>query len=258
MKWYELMIFIALCSLFAALFMGEALAGQEITVSAALSLKAPFEEIGRKYARLNKGVGTAFNFAASGVLQKQIEAGAPTDVFAAASAKEMDALEAAGLIIPNTRANFAGNAVVLIASQDAHSRISSFKDLGKKELGRLAIGNPATVPAGKYSEEALKKMGILDMLKGKIVYAEHVRQVMDYVSRNEVDAGMVFLTDARFGGREVRIVEVAPLSSHKPVVYTIAAIKGTKNEALARNFITLLLSKTGKEILKRHGFRTET
>jgi molybdate transport system substrate-binding protein len=228
--------------------------GSELLVSAALSLKAPFEEVGRAYEKKNPGSKVVFNFAASGALQKQIEAGAPTDVFASASPKEMDALNASGLLLAGSRADFAGNAVVLIAARDVPVRISSFNDLKTGDLKRLAIGNPATVPAGKYAEEALKSLGLWDPLKARLVYAEHVRQVMDYVARNEVEAGMVFLTDA-IGRNDLRVVSEAPDSSHKPVVYAIAAIKDTKKEKAARDFIALVISREGRDILKKYGFR---
>ncbi|MBI5075551.1 MAG: molybdate ABC transporter substrate-binding protein [Nitrospirae bacterium] len=239
----------------AVLFAEEAAAGTEITVSAALSLKAPFEEIGRSYEKKHPGSKVVFNFAASGLLQKQIEAGAPADVFASASSKEMDALKAAGLLLETSRADFSGNKIVLIAAKNASVRISSFSDLKKSDVVRLAIGNPATVPAGKYAEETLRTLGLWNDLKSKLVYAENVRQVMDYVERNEADAGMVFLTDANVRDRELKVIAEAPASSHSPVKYEIAAIKGTKNEAAARNFISIVISREGSDILRRYGFK---
>lgn len=254
MKWFERLLFIILCGILGVLFAEEAAAGAEITVSAALSLKAPFEEIGRLYEK-KSGVRVVFNFGPSGMLQKQIENGAPVDAFASASPKEMDSLENNGFIIPATRSDLAGNAMVLITAADAARKIFSFADLRKKEIARIAIGNPASVPAGKYSEEALRSLGLWDAVQSRLIYGEHVKQVMDYVSRGEVDAGMVFLTDAIGKSRELRIIAEAPASSHKPIVYTIAAVRGTQHNMAARNFISLVVSKEGREILKKHGFK---
>lgn len=254
MKWFERFFIAILCCTITVFFVEEAAAGTEITVSAALSLKEPFEEIGRAYEKRHSGSRVVFNFAASGVLQKQIEAGAPTDVFASASSKEMDALNGSGLLIETSRADFAGNNVVLIAAKNASVQISSFNDLKRSDLQRIAIGNPVSVPAGKYAEETLRTLDLWNNLKPKLVYAENVRQVMDYVARGEVDAGMVFLTDALGRSKELRVLAEAPASGHKPVVYTIAVIKGAKNEAAARAFISLVMSKEGKDILRKYGF----
>ena len=254
MRWSERFFLPILCGTLAVFFAGEAAAVTEITVSAALSLKAPFEEIGRAYAKKTE-INVVFNFGPSGMLQKQIENGAPVDVFASASAREMDGLEGGGFIIAATRSDFAGNEMVLISAIHIQRKVSSFQDLGEKDIARIAIGNPASVPAGKYSEETLRSLGLWDKVQPKLIFGAHVRQVMDYVSRGEVDAGMVFLTDAMERSKELRVIAEAPASSHKPVVYTIAAIKGTKNEKATRDFIALVMSKTGNEILKKYGFK---
>ena len=258
MKWYK-RIALVLISLQPVIFFATpGVAANDLLVSAALSLKAPFEEIGRAYEKKYPGQKVVFNFAASGILLKQIEAGAPTDVFASASPKEMDTLEAAGLIVSGTRNNFAGNSLVLISAANAPVRITSFSDLKMTDLKRIAIGNPASVPAGKYAEETLKAIGLWEPLKTKLVYAENVRQVMDYTVRNEVDAGMVFFTDAIAGGRGLKVVAEAPASSHSPVAYPIAAIRGSRNEAAAKVFIAMVMAKEGRDILLRHGFTVRT
>lgn len=228
----------------------------EILVSAALSLKAPFEEMGRAFERDHAGVKVVFNFAASGVLQKQIEAGAPADIYASASPREMDGLEAKGLIVPETKSVFTGNAIVLIIPAEAKFLPRSFADLRRQEVLRIAIGNPATVPAGKYAEESLKYMGLLGMVGDKLVFAEHVRQVLDYVGRGEVDAGIVFLSDAAARTRDLRIVSEAPENSHSPVRYLIAVVKGSRQEQLAREFRAFVLSGEARAVLRKHGFAT--
>lgn len=253
MRWFKTSL--PMVFLWLILFAAAAYAGPtgEITVSAALSLKGPFEEIGK--AMEKRGVKVIFNFGASGMLQKQIEGGAPVDLFAAASLKELDELLKKGLLKENAKSDFAGNSIALVSSMKSGIRVKSFSDLKKGEIKRIAIGNPATVPAGKYSEEVLRHSGVWDAIKDKLVFAENVKQVMDYVVREEVEAGMLFQTDAMARKDDVRILIEAPRDSHKPVVYSIAAISGTRNEKAAREFISLVMSEEGRGILQKYGFR---
>jgi molybdate transport system substrate-binding protein len=168
----------------------------------------------------------------------------------------MDDIDRKGLITPGTRLNFVGNTVVLVKPVMSNIRIDSFEDLGKSDVKQIVIGNPKTVPAGRYAEEVLKYLGLWDSVKNKLVYAGHARQALDYVARNEVDAGIVYSTDAVVRSKEVRIVIRAPDESHSSIVYPIGVVKGTKNESLARDFITLVVSPEGRNILKRYGFET--
>jgi molybdate transport system substrate-binding protein len=233
-------------------------APKEITVSAAASLKDAFDEIGALYERTHPGTHIVFNFAASGVLQRQIEGGAPVDVFAAASPREMDALETRDLIVLGTRRAFARNEVVLIVpAKGRGAGITSFAGLAGPSVRRIAIGNPATVPAGAYAEQVLRHFGVWDALRERTVLAENVRQVTDYVARGEVDAGIVFATDAQARPGVISVVLAAPAVSHAPAVYHAAMVKGTEAEALARSFLAELGSAEGKAVLARRGFRPE-
>jgi molybdate transport system substrate-binding protein len=252
---FNRIVILVICSTFSLVCTGAVSAASEITVSVALSLKTPFEEIGRSCEKKHPGTKVNFNAAASGVLQKQIEAGAQADVFASASPKEMDALEAGGLLIRGTRADFASNSVVMIAPVKSQLQIRSFNDLRKKEVKRVAIGNPATVPAGKYAEGVLRHFGVWDAIKDKLVFAENVRQVMDYTARGEVDAGMIFLTDVG-NSRDVRLAAEAPSASHQPVIYVIAGIRGSRNEKLLREFIAMVISEEGRKTMHKYGFST--
>jgi molybdate transport system substrate-binding protein len=245
--WACLLLLFLLCSAKAE--------AAEITVSAAMSLKAPFEEIAKVFSATHKADRIYLNFAASGVLAKQIEGGAPVDLFASASPDEMDTLERKGFIISALRRDFAGNSIVVITPLRPATAVRNLKDLEKKGIQRIVIGNPATAPAGKYAEEILKKAGLWDRLQGKTVYAEHVRQIMDYVSRGEADAGMVFLSDAISRKDEVQAVWEAPEDMHRPIRYVIAPIKGTAGEKLARDFMEIALSEKGGNILRKYGFR---
>ena len=228
----------------------------EITVSAAISLKNVFEEIGKTFEKKHPGTKIRFNFGASGDLARQIEVGAPVDVFASAAQKDMDVIDQKGLITSSTRMNFAGNIVVLVKPSMSQIRMELFEDLRKAEVKKVVIGNPKSVPAGRYAEEVLKYLNLWEAVKDKLVLAEHVRQALDYVARNEVDAAIVYSTDAMIRPKEVRIVTKAPDKSHQPIVYPIGIVKGSKNQSLAKEFITLVLSTEGKNLLKKYGFET--
>jgi molybdate transport system substrate-binding protein len=228
----------------------------EITVSAAISLKNAFEEIGKIFMQKHPGTKVIFNFAGSGALARQIETGAPVDVFASAAQKDMDDLGKRDLIVVNSRKDFAKNGVVLVKPARSTIPLQTLTDLQKKEIRKIAIGNPKTVPAGRYAEEALRHHNLWDALKDKLIFAENVRQVLDYVARNEVDAGLVYSTDAMAGSKEVKVAMKLPEGSHKPVIYPIGMIKGTKEESLSKAFVDFVISEEGQRILSRYGFMT--
>lgn len=231
---------------------------QELTVSAAISLKNAFDEIGKTFEAQHSGTKVRFNFGASGDLKKQIEGGAPVDLFASASLKEMDDLNAQNIILKDTILNFAKNSIVLIQPAHAKVALKSFNDLKKEEVKKIAIGNPKTVPAGRYAQETLQYFKIFDALKDKFIFAENVRQVLDYVARDEVDAGIVYMTDAQVMKEKVAVVAKAPDASHKPVFYPIAVLKGTKNEPLAREFEKAVTSDQARNIFEKYGFKKAT
>jgi molybdate transport system substrate-binding protein len=231
-------------------------AQRRILVSAAISLKNAFEEIGVIYEK-QTGVRVEFNLGASGLLQRQIEEGAPVDVFASAGEKQMDELQARNLIIPETRRNLVQNTLVLIIPADSRVALTSFSDLLKTGVERVAIGNPKTVPAGEYAEETLRYFKLWDRIQPRLVLAENVRQVLDYVARGEVQAGIVYSSDVLSARGRVKITATAPKGSHKPILYPIAVVQGTTSQADARRFIDLALSKTGQDILAKYGFVTQ-
>ncbi|HJZ80349.1 MAG TPA: molybdate ABC transporter substrate-binding protein, partial [Pyrinomonadaceae bacterium] len=184
-------------------------------------------------------------------LLKQIESGAPADVFASAGAKQMDDLAAKNLIVVSTRADFARNVLVLIQPVNSTS-IFTFDDLARPEVKKIAIGNPKTVPAGQYTEQTFNQMKLWLQVQPKLVYAEDVRQVLDYVVRGEVDAGVVYASDATAAG--TRTVARAPDESHDPIVYPIAIVSDSRRREAAQKFIDLVLSAEGQGILAKHGF----
>jgi molybdate transport system substrate-binding protein len=227
---------------------------KEITVSASIVLKNAFEEIGKLYES-NTNTGCVFNFGAAGNLLKQIAGGAPVDVFASAAKKFMDEADSEGLTIAGTRAEFTSNSMVLVVPAGSKTALNSFEGLNSAEIKKIAVGNPKTVSAGEYAEDVFHFYKISASIQDKFIYTENVRQVLDYVARNEVDAGVVFATDAAVRSKEVKIVAAAPETSHKQAVYTVAVVKGSKYEAEARAFIALLLSGEGQAVLKNHGFK---
>ncbi len=229
-------------------------AAESLTVSAAMSLKNAFVDIGRAFEAKHRGVKVYFNFAGSGTLSRQIESGAPVDVFASASMRYMDEVEGKGFILKDSRRNFAGNSIVLIVPSTSGLQINSIPGLLNKGIRRIAIGNPRTVPAGAYSEEVLKHFELRDRLGDKLVFAGNVRQVLDYVARGEVDAGMVYASDAGARPDKVRIAAEVPAESHRPVLYTVAVVRGTGNKALAGKFIEMVTSGKGQKTLSDYGF----
>jgi len=228
---------------------------QEMTFSVAISMKEAVETLGKQFMQSRPGVTLRYNFGSSGELQKQIEAGAPVDVFISAAQRQMDELEQKGLITTASRRVFARNVLTVIKPAGSALDISKPADLASPKVQRIAIGNPKTVPVGQYTEESLKALGLWDQLQPKLVLAENVRQSLDYVARGEVEAGFVYTTDAAV--RPGQVVEAfrPAEDSYRPVTYPAAVIKGSKQPALAQAFIDLLVSRDGQGVLSRLGFQ---
>ena len=222
-------------------------AQQELLVSAAASLTNAFKDVGKQFEAANPGVKVVFNFAASGALLQQIDKGAPVDVFASADQKTMDQAREKNLILAETRKDFVSNGLVLIVPKDSKLAIKGVKDLSDTKIARIALGNPETVPAGRYTQEVLTKAGLWEALKPKFIYAENVRQALDYVGRGEVDAGFVFSTDAIAAKDKVQVAAVA--EGHQPIRYPVAVVAGTKKKELSQRFIDFLLGSEGQGIL---------
>ncbi len=235
---------------------GQAQAGgsKTLTVSAAISLKDAFTELGKAFEAQHPGVSVQFNFGASGDLESQIEGGAPVDVFAAASTKETGELAQKGLIVKSNLTAPVGNDLVLAVPSGSAQHFSAFTDLTRTG-GKVAIGNPDTVPAGRYARDTLMHYGIRTALKPRIVYGESVRQVLDYVARSEVDAGLVYTTDARARASEVKVALTAPAGSHAPVTYPMAVVSASANRALAGQFLAFLESAAARPVFEKYGFK---
>jgi molybdate transport system substrate-binding protein len=225
----------------------------DLTVSAAISLKDALDEAKQIYTAESPNVTIAANYGASGTLQLQIEQGAPVDVFLSAAPKQMDALDAKGLLLEGTRKNLLRNEVVLIVPKDSSAGISSFQDLTRADVKQIALGEPMTVPAGQYAKEVLTSLGIYDAVNSKAILAKDVRQVLTYVETGNVDAGIVYATDA-MSSAKVKVVATAPAKSHSPVIYPAAVIKASKNPAAARAFLDFLAGPRGQAVFQKYGF----
>lgn len=226
-----------------------------LTISAAASLKNAMEELTPMYKEASKGQTLTFNYGGSGDLQKQIENGAPVDVFISAAQKQMDALEQEGFLADGTREDLLKNNLVLIAPK-GNAEITAIEDLGTDKAARVALGEPSVVPAGQYAEEALTSLNLLDSVKAKAVYGKDVTQVLTYVENGEVDAGLVYETDAKSVPDKVTIVSKVPESSYRTVVYPMAVLKGSTQQDAAKNFESFLKSDEAKAVFKKYGFES--
>ena len=240
------------CALWAALGAMPAKA-QELTVSAAASLGNAMRDIGSAYQATHAGVKLNFNFAASGALLAQLQQGAPVDVFASADLETMDRADAAKLTRPETRVNFAVNELVLVSPLAQPPKARTLADLAGAGVRRIAVGTPSSVPAGRYAQAALEAQGLWSAVSPKLVFADNVRQALNYVSRAEVDAGLVYRTDALIDKAQVRVDAVVP--TVQPVRYPIAVVAASANAAAAAEFVRFVAGPPGQAVLARHGFR---
>lgn len=222
-----------------------------LTLSVAASLQDSIIEIEAAYQH-DHPIEFRNNFGASGTLAREIEQGAPVDALISAGAEPMNQLQSQGLLDTPSRTNLLRNSLVLIAPSG--SALKSFDDLAKKQVRTVALGDPGSVPAGRYGEETLRSLHLYDRLGSKVVLGKDVRQVLTYVETGNADAGLVYATDAMISHR-VQVVAVAPENSHDPILYPIAGIKTSLNPLAVRGFIAFLRSPVARTIFERHGFR---
>jgi molybdate transport system substrate-binding protein len=224
----------------------------QIIAAAAISMKDVLEAIANRYSE-RKGVPRViFSFGASGILQKQIEQGAPVDIFISAGPAQMNALEKQNLLLSGTRRDIAGNRLVLVVPRGA-TAVRTLEDLKKTEVRTIAVGEPRAVPAGQYAADALHTLGLFDALQLKFVYAQDVRAVLTYVAGGDADAGFVYETDAK-SSDGVMIATTVPPSSYTPVVYPAAVVRSAQNPAGAKNLLEFLTSAEAGRIFEKYGF----
>jgi molybdate transport system substrate-binding protein len=224
----------------------------DLVVSAASSLTNAFQRLGMAYEAKHPDTRVVLNFAASDVLMKQIVSGAPADVFASADQIAMDKAVSEKAVVENSRKNFATNQIVLIVPVASSLKVSSLKDLTQASVKRIAYGDPASVPVGRYTQDAVRAAGLWDAVSAKGVLAQNVRQSLDYVARDEVDAGFVFATDAAIMPEKVRVAMRVP--SPVPVTYPIAITAHSQHAREAADFEAYVLSSEGQDILGSFGF----
>lgn len=224
----------------------------ELIVSAAASLTDAFRVTARAYEARRPDVRITLNLAGSGQLLQQIDNGAPVDVFASADEETMNQAQAKGLIINDTRTDFAGNTLVLIEPAAGSIRLQALGDLTRPDVERIAISNPDVVPVGRYSRDALRALGLWDAIAPRLVTTQSVRQSLAYIARGEVDAGFVYATDVGVVPGQVRIVATVP--TVQPIIYPIAVIRESRQADTARDFIAFTRSAEGQKILQGFGF----
>jgi len=223
-----------------------------LIVGAASSLTEVLTALGRAFERANPSCVVRFSFASSGTLLQQVRQGAPLDLFISASLQELDTLEREKRLVPTTRRIVAGNRLVLIAPQQ--SRLKSWEELAKPDVRRVALSQPDSVPSGRYAKETLTQRGLWSTVMPKAVFGQNVRQTLAYVAAGDVDAGIVFATDAQREKR-VRVVATAvPGKDHTPIVYPAAVIAGSAQAELAQRFIAFLLTPEAQAAFRRAGF----
>lgn len=235
-----------------------ALAAQaaDLTVSAAASLSNAFQALAPGFEAANPGTKLQFNFGASGALLVQIAKGAPVGVFASADLETMDQAAALRLIVPASRSNFVSNRLVLIvptrvpAGGKAPQAVADLAAPGA--YARIAIGQPAAVPVGRYTRGVLEAAGLWAAIEPKLIGAQTVRQALDYVARGEVDAGFVYATDAALMPDKVRVALTVPTA--QPILYPAAVVAGSPNAALAQRFVEHLNGAAAQAVLARFGF----
>ena len=224
-----------------------------VTMFAAASLTDAMNEVGKAY-KAKTGNDVVFSFAASSVLAKQIEASGGADLFMSADSDWMNYLDKKGLIQHDTRADLLGNHLVVVAPAD--QTVSLIVD-GKFDFaaalhgGKLAVADPASVPAGKYAKASLMQLGAWDAVKNQLASGENVRAALAYVARGEAPLGIVYTTDA-MAEKKVHVVAILPDSTHAPIVYPAALVKDAKPEAKA--FLAFLSGREAITIFKKDGF----
>jgi molybdate transport system substrate-binding protein len=229
----------------------------ELMISAASSLKDVLDVIGHTYQEEHPKVKLKYNFGGSGSLQKQISQGAPVDLFFSAAEDKFDLLVEQGLISGDDRADLLGNELILIIPKNESSlSIAGFSDLKKEEIEKVSIGTPESVPAGKYAKESLESLGVWKDVETKMVYAKDVRQVLSYVETGNVDAGVVYRTDA-LSSDKVHIAAAADPNTHSPIIYPVGIIKDSKQYEAAKDFYSYLQSDAALKVFEDYGFTVE-
>lgn len=223
-----------------------------LTISSGAGLRDVMLNIQQAYSQQTPRVKINYNFAASGVLRQQIEQGAAIDVALLASQMDMDDLQSQNLLVNNTRKNLLRSNIALIVPRKS-AGITKFQHLANNRVKRIAIGEPRSVPVGKFAQEVFAYFGLAQQVQPKLVYAKSALEIISYVASGNVDAGITHDTSVN-QNPEVKIVAIAPTNSHTPVIYPVAVLKNSKNLAVAQAFVQFLSSQAARSIFQKAGY----
>ncbi|WP_026695456.1 molybdate ABC transporter substrate-binding protein [Peribacillus kribbensis] len=224
----------------------------ELTISAAASLQDALTDIKGKFEKEHPAITLNYNFGASGALQQQISQGAPVDLFFSAAEDKFQKLVQDGLIEKKNGKDLIGNDLVLVVPKHSTKGIKTFEDLEKAD--KIALGTPESVPAGQYGKQTLDQLHVWKSIEGKVVYGKDVRQVLTYVETNNVDAGIVYKTDA-LASQRVKIAAAAADNTHDPIIYPAGVIKATTHPKEAQLFFDYLQKDPSMKTLEKYGFK---
>ncbi len=224
-----------------------------INISAASSLTNALNEINKAYTALKPWVTLTPNYGSSGTLQTQIEQGAPCDVFLSAAAAQMDNLQTENLLLTGSRITLLTNKIVLIVPKGNPLGLTGFSDLTLSKVKLIAVGDPKSVPAGTYANTAFTELGILSAIQSKFILGANVTQVLQYVDSGNVDAGVVYSTDA-LSDSNVTVIATGPADVNATIVYPGAILKSSKNSAAAQDYLTYLAGAGARAIFEKYGF----
>ncbi|HAN46994.1 MAG TPA: molybdate ABC transporter substrate-binding protein [Cyanobacteria bacterium UBA8156] len=224
-----------------------------LLVGAAASLQDALKEVTPLFQSAHPGITVKYSFAASGALQQQIEQGAPIDVFIAAASRQMDALQAKGRILVETRRNLLTNRLVLVVPRSSTGVLTDFRQLTSPQIKRISMGEPRSVPAGQYAEEVFRNLGLWEQIRPKLVFGNSVRNVLASVESGNADAGVVYVTDAKITDR-VRQVAIAPKDSHSPIVYPVAIVSASRQQKSAQIYAQFLSGPLARPVFTKYGF----
>jgi len=224
----------------------------ELTISAAASLQDALTALAKDYEAAHKDIHITYNFGGSGALQQQIAQGAPVDLFFSASEENYYALVEDGEIDKKDGTDLLQNSLVLVTPNQNEKQIESFEDLTKAD--KVALGTPESVPAGEYGIETLKSIDVWTKIQSHVVYGKDVRQVLTYAETGNVDAGIVYKTDALTSDK-VKVVATADEQTHAPIIYPVGILKDSQHRTEAKAFYQFLQSDDAMKVFKDYGFK---
>ncbi|WP_297711943.1 molybdate ABC transporter substrate-binding protein [Clostridium sp.] len=226
----------------------------ELNISAAASLKEVMTDLETEYKKSNENVILVVNYGSSGSLQQQIEQGAPCDLFISAGQSQINNLKEKGLLLDDTTKDLVENSLVLVAANGVE--ISSLDDLKSDNVTHIAVGEPESVPAGKYADEVLTNTGIKDSINDKLVFAKDVKEVLAWVASGNADVGFVYLSDALSSDRVSIVENVDEVNNNSSITYPVSVIKDSTNVDEAKKFEDFLFTDTAQKIFEKYGYKS--